>query len=141
MNFNNVMIFFNLLNWMYVKDIKIAYGVSLTLKEISMQMEDDAERRRMYALITCIVTVIFDIFLGAAAFVCAAVTDSSAGYAFAVCPKKLRGCWKISLLVTRWQCLSLNNCSWIAYWTSLQLHLSFGGFMVQHLHIQKTKKT
>lgn len=59
-------------------------GVSLTLKELSMQMEDDAERRRMYALITCIVTVIFDIFLGAAAFVCAALTDSSAGYAFAL---------------------------------------------------------
>lgn len=59
-------------------------GVSLTLKEVSLQMADDAERRRIYALLTCLVTVIFDIFLGSAAFVCAAITDSSAGYAFAM---------------------------------------------------------
>ncbi|KAG8177926.1 hypothetical protein JTE90_027069 [Oedothorax gibbosus] len=59
-------------------------GVSLTLKEMSLQMADDVERHRMYALLTCIITVVFDIFLGTAAFVCAAVTDSSAGYAFAL---------------------------------------------------------
>lgn len=43
-------------------------GVSLTLKEMSMQMADDAERHRMYALLTCVITVVFDIFLGTAAF-------------------------------------------------------------------------
>ncbi|KFM66141.1 Transmembrane protein 163, partial [Stegodyphus mimosarum] len=59
-------------------------GMSLTVKEMSMQMADDDERRRMYALLTCIVTVVFDLFLGTAAFVCAAITDSSAGYAFAL---------------------------------------------------------
>ncbi|XP_055951889.1 transmembrane protein 163-like isoform X2 [Argiope bruennichi] len=59
-------------------------GVSVTLKEMSMQMADEDERHRMYALLTCIITVVFDIFLGIAAFVCAAVTDSSAGYAFAL---------------------------------------------------------
>ncbi|XP_015923167.1 transmembrane protein 163a isoform X2 [Parasteatoda tepidariorum] len=59
-------------------------GVSVTLKEMSMQMENEDERHRLYALLTCIVTVIFDVFLGTAAFVCAAITDSSAGYAFAL---------------------------------------------------------
>ncbi|XP_054719775.1 transmembrane protein 163-like [Uloborus diversus] len=59
-------------------------SVSLTLKEVSMQMADDVERRRLYALLTCIITAIFDVFLGTAAFVCAAITDSSAGYAFAL---------------------------------------------------------
>lgn len=46
----------------------IAESLSLTLKEVSLQMEDDAERLRIYALLTCVVTVVFDIFLGAAAF-------------------------------------------------------------------------
>ncbi|GFX87950.1 transmembrane protein 163 [Trichonephila clavipes] len=62
----------------------LSEGVSVTLKEMSMQLADDDERHRMYALLTCIITVIFDIFLGIAAFVCAAFTDSSAGYAFAL---------------------------------------------------------
>lgn len=62
----------------------VSESLSLTLKEVSLQMDDDAERWRIYALLTCVVTVIFDIFLGAAAFVCAAITDSSAGYAFAL---------------------------------------------------------
>ena len=62
----------------------ISESLTLTLKEVSLQMEDDDERRRIYAIITCFVTVIFDVFLGAAASVCAAITDSSAGYAFAL---------------------------------------------------------
>ncbi|GIY94017.1 hypothetical protein CEXT_36763 [Caerostris extrusa] len=34
----------------------LSEGVSVTLKEMSMQMADDAERLRMYALLTCIIT-------------------------------------------------------------------------------------
>lgn len=69
---------------LHCQQYNLPEGVSLTLKEVSLQMEEDAERRRIYALLTCLVTVIFDIFLGTAAFVCAAITDSSAGYAFAL---------------------------------------------------------
>ena len=46
----------------------VAESLSLTLKEVSLQMDDDAERLRIYALLTCVITVVFDIFLGAAAF-------------------------------------------------------------------------
>lgn len=68
----------------YGSQSSVRDGLSMTLKEISVQMSDEAERLRLCAVLTCVVSVTFEIFIGVAAFVCAAVTDSSAGYAFAL---------------------------------------------------------
>ncbi|GIY94013.1 transmembrane protein 163 [Caerostris extrusa] len=62
----------------------LSEGVSVTLKEMSMQMADDAERLRMYALLTCIITQWCSTSSLALLLLCAAATDSSAGYAFAL---------------------------------------------------------